>query len=267
MAQIHTWATLTSQQLRSFAGEGTVAILPVGAIEQHGPHLPLGTDTLIAEGLVATALERSSDDLTALVLPTQAIGESTEHTSFAGTLGHEAETLLAAWTEIGVALCRNGVRKLVIVNAHGGQPQIVDLVAQRLRARHAMLVVRANYMSWPLPPGLIDDDERSHGHHGGLAETAIMLALHPDLVVMDHAADFPSKARDLAGKHRRFGHGGSLGFAWQAEDLNNDGVVGNAAKATAELGHALLVHHAARLADMIADAAAFDRKGHFQRGS
>ncbi len=263
MAEFHQWASLTSDDLAALAGEHCVAVLPVGAIEQHGPHLPLGTDMMIADGLVARACGRLEAGVTAVILPTQAIGESTEHGDFPGTLSHEAETLLAAWTQIGAALTRSGIHKLVIVNAHGGQPQIVDLVAQRLRAYHAMLVVRANYLGWPLPDGVMDTDEIRHGHHGGQAETSIMLALHPGSVKMDKAEDFASSARDLAAHHRRFGHGGSLGFAWQAQDLNRAGAVGNAADATPELGETLLDHFAARLSELIADAAGFDRKLHF----
>ncbi len=267
MARVRTWAALTSPDLAGLAGEASVAILPVGAVEQHGPHLPLGADAMIAEGLAARALGRLAGDGAALVLPTQQIGESAEHGSFPGTLSHEAETLLAAWSEIGASLARCGVFKLVIVNAHGGQPQIVDLVAKRLRTRHAMLVVRANYMTWPPPPGLVDDDERAHGHHGGLCETSMMLALRPELVRMDEAADFPSRARSLAARRRRFGHGGRLGFAWRAEDLNPRGVVGNAAAATADLGEALLDHFAGVLAQLIDDALDFDRRAHFGCGA
>jgi creatinine amidohydrolase len=267
MAEFHQWTSLTSDDLAALAGEHCVAVLPVGAIEQHGPHLPLGTDMMIADGLVARACAGLEADATVLVLPTQAIGESTEHGAFPGTLSHEAETLLAAWAEIGAALMRSSIHKLVIVNAHGGQPQIVDLVAQRLRARHAMLVVRANYLNWPLPDGMMDADEIRHGHHGGQAETSIMLALHPELVRMDKAQNFASSARDLAVHHRRFGHGGSLGFAWQAQDLNPAGVVGNAADATPELGEALLDHFATRLSDVIADASDFDRETHFNLGT
>ncbi|MBC6439363.1 MAG: creatininase family protein [Rhodospirillales bacterium] len=263
MANVHDWLSLTSPELDALSGERCVAVFAVGAVEQHGPHLPLGTDTIIAEGLVDRALRRLNGAFDVVILPTQAIGESTEHTSFAGTLSHEAESLLASWTEIGASLGRNGIFRLVIVNAHGGQPQIVDLVAQRLRARLAMLVVRANYMGWSLPEGLIDADERDHGHHGGLCETSIMLALRPELVRMEQADDFASNARLLAANHKRFGHGGSLGFAWQVEDLNPLGVVGNAAGATAETGEALLDHHAERLATLIEDAAAFDRQAAF----
>ena len=258
MARVLSWIELTTDDVAALEAARCVAVLPVGAVEQHGPHLPLGTDTIIAEGIVSRALALLPEGPTVLVLPTQAIGHSPEHGAFHGTLGHEAETLLAAWTRIGADLCRSGVRRLVVFNAHGGQPQIVDLVAQRLRALHAMLVVRANYMAWPLPAGLVDLDEAAHGHHGGMIETAIMLALRPDLVRLDKAADFASSARDLAAVHRRFGHDGRLGFAWQAQDLNPAGVVGNAAAATAEMGDRLLAHHARRLADLIGDAAGFD---------
>ena len=258
MADARTWMDLTVDDIAALDTGRCVAVLPVGAVEQHGPHLPLGTDSYIAEGIVALALRRVADDVPVLLLPTQAIGHSPEHGDFHGTLSHEAETLLAAWTELGAGLHRSGIRKLVIFNAHGGQPQVVDLVAQRLRARLGMLVVRANYMTWPLPDGLIDAEEQAHGHHGGMVETSIMLALHPERVRLAQARDFASSARELAGRHRRFGHGGRLGFAWQAQDLNPAGVVGNAAGASATVGKALLDHHAGRLADLIADAAAFD---------
>lgn len=268
MSHHRNWADLTTDAIAALPRERCVAILPVGAVEQHGPHLPLGTDTIIAEGIVAAALDRLGDDLPVVVLPTQAIGASSEHGDFHGTLSHEAETLIAAWSEIGATLCRNGIMRLVIFNAHGGQPQIVDIVAQRLRSRNGMLVVRGNYMTWPLPHGLVDADEVAHGHHGGMLETAIMLALRPDLVAMEHACSFDSSARQLAGRHTRFGHDGRLGFAWQAQDLNPAGVVGDAAAATAELGRQLIGHHAARLAELIGDAAAFDmaslRKGPLQ---
>lgn len=263
MADMAIWAELTSPELARLAGERCVAVLPVGAVEQHGPHLPLGTDAVIAEGLARAALERLEGDVTALLLPTQAIGESCEHEGFAGTLGQRVETLLAAWCEIGAGLARNGIFKLAIVNGHGGQAQIVDLAAKRLRVRHAMVAVRANYLAWPLPAGLVDEHEQSHGHHGGLVETALMLALKPEQVRLEALRNFPSAATGLARHARRFGRDGRLGFAWRAGDLNPQGVVGNAAAATAEIGRALLECHARRLAELIADAADFDRKAAF----
>ncbi len=258
MAGIHAWNALTSPALAGLAGERCVAVLPMGATEQHGPHLPLGTDTMIAEGLVARALGRVEAGGDVVELPSLAIGESSEHTSFAGTLSHEAETLLAMLAEIGAGLAGAGILKLVIVNAHGGQPQIVDLAAQRMRTRHAMLVVRASYMTWPLPCHL--DGLDPGGHHVGLFETAMMLVLKPRLVAMAKAGAFESAAAGLAARHRRFGGAGRLGFAWQAEDLNPSGAVGRADEATAELGRELLDHHSGILAELIDDALDFDTR-------
>jgi len=257
MAAIRPWLHLTSEDVARLDRARTVAVLPVGATEQHGRHLPLGTDTAIAEGIVRAAVERLPDETPVVLLPTQAIGTSPEHEDLPGTLSLDAEILLGAWTAIGAGLVRQGLRKLAIVNAHGGQPQVVNLVAQRLRSRHAMLVVRADVTAWPLPDGLVGADELAHGHHGGLVETSIMLALAPELVRMDRAADFASAARRLAARHRRFGHGGRLGFAWQAGDLNPEGVVGNAAAADATVGRRIVEHHAARLSELIADASDF----------
>ncbi len=228
----------------------------MGATEQHGPHLPIGTDTMIAKGLIDRAGRHVEAPGTVLVLPFLAIGKSSEHTSFPGTLTHEPETLLAMVRQIGSGLAANRIRRLVIVNAHGGQPQIVDLAAQDLRDHHDMLVVRANYMTWPLPPHLAGLDPA--GHHGGMMETAIMLALHPHLVRMAKARTFPSQATSLASRHRRFGHEGRLGFAWRAEDLNPEGVAGRADEATAALGETFLDHFGKTLGDLISDALDFD---------
>jgi creatinine amidohydrolase len=165
------WAHLTTTDFDRIDPERTVALLPVGAVEQHGPHLPLATDTLIADGIVARALPQVPPDVTVLVLPTQAIGDSLEHSDFAGTLSHQAETLIASWLEIGLSVDDAGVDKLMIFNAHGGQPQIVDIVAQRLRADVGMLVGRASYFAFGCPDGLIEADELAFGIHGGELET------------------------------------------------------------------------------------------------
>jgi creatinine amidohydrolase len=249
------WGHLTTVDFAEIDGDRTVALLPVGAVEQHGPHLPLATDTLIAEGIVARALELVPDNVTVLVLPTQAVGDSLEHTDFAGTLTHQAETLIASWCEIGQSVDDAGLGKLMIFNAHGGQPQIVDIVAKRLRAELGMLVGRASYFSFGCPEGLIDADELAYGIHGGELETAMMQHLHEDLVRRDRLADFPNRMRELAKSRRRMGHGGRSGIAWQAQDLNPEGVTGNAAAATVEKGRALVDHFAQELALRLADLA------------
>lgn len=258
MADFHSWETITSPDLQRLAGTRCVAVLAMGATEQHGPHLPLGTDTMIARGLIDRARQHVATPGAVLVLPPLAIGKSSEHTSFPGTLTHEPETLLAMVRQIGAGLAASHIHRLVIVNAHGGQPQIVDLAAQDLRDRHDMLVVRANYMTWLLPAHLSGLDPE--GHHGGLMETAIMLALHPDLVALAKARTFPSVATSLASRHRRFGHGGRLGFAWRAEDLNPEGVVGRAGEATVALGEELLDHFGQTLGEFISDALDVNRR-------
>ena len=245
------WQDLTTEDLRGLDAEATVAVLPVAAVEQHGPHLPLGTDALICEGVVRRMLDLLPDTATALVLPVQAIGHSPEHARFPGTLDLSAETLLRAWGEIGAAVAAAGVRKLLIVNSHGGQPQIVDLVALRLRAAHGMLVVKVNTLALPVPPGLFAAEVLQRDVHGGAVETAMMLYLRPDLVRLDRRRDFPSAPTVLRGAEALWAPDGSAAFAWLAEDLNATGAAGNALDADAERGRALVEAAAEALVSVI----------------
>ncbi|MBO6562306.1 MAG: creatininase family protein [Nisaea sp.] len=258
---VHFWGHLTTEDVAALKPSRTLALLPVGAIEQHGPHLPLATDILITEAVLSSAAERVADDLTLLILPSQAIGLSPEHMSFAGTLTQAAETLIASWTEIGRSVAAAGVRKLILLNSHGGQPQIVDLVAQRLRSEAGMLAVRANTFRFDLPDGLISDDEQKTGLHGGQIETALMLAIAPELVRKDKIADFPNSAATRTATSKRLGLSGAGGFAWNAEDLNPSGATGAASRATADQGSALLAAYGQQLADLIEDVADWPLSG------
>ncbi|MEO9901814.1 creatininase family protein [Nisaea sp.] len=252
---IKTWGHLTTVDVAALDPARAIAILPVGAIEQHGPHLPLATDILISEGILAAAAEHVAPDIDLLQLPSQSVGLSPEHMSFAGTLSHEAETLLASWTETGLSVAAAGLRKLIILNSHGGQPQIVDLATQRLRTEVGMLAVRANSFRFDLPPDLIAKEEQAFGLHGGQIETALMLALHPDLVRRDKIANFPNKAAERTRTAKRLGLSGAGGYAWNAEDLNPGGATGNASLATKEQGATLLSAYAGQLAELIVDVA------------
>jgi creatinine amidohydrolase len=250
------WQDLTTADFRRVDPERTVAVLPVAAVEQHGPHLPLATDALINEGLVRAVLELVPADARLLVLPALTVGNSPEHAGFPGTLGIAAATLAAAWTDIGRCVAAAGVRKLVILNTHGGQKSLVDLVAVRLRAEHAMLVVRATYFAFGSPPGLFEPAELVHDIHGGEVETSLLLHLRPDLVRRDELRDFRGLPHDLAARNRWLGAEKPIGIGWLAEDLHAAGACGNALRADAKRGAAHLRHLAAGLLQLTAEVAA-----------
>ena len=247
------WEDLATTDFDSVDPETVIALLPVGATEQHGPHLPLATDTEINRGIVERALAQVPDDLTLLVLPTLPVGDSEEHGDFPGTLSLPAELLIGLWTEIGASVARAGLRKLVIFNSHGGQTQIVDIVAQRLRAELEMLVVRATYFHFGTPEGLFDLTELEHGLHGGAAETSMMLHLHPELVRKDKLADFRPVSHDMMRDYDLLRPEGPAGFGWSAQDLHPSGASGDATQADAEKGRLLLEHAAERLAAIVND--------------
>ncbi|MEO1016745.1 MAG: creatininase family protein [Pseudomonadota bacterium] len=245
------WQDLTTTDFTQLDFAHTVAVLPVAAIEQHGPHLPVATDLILNEGVLDRAWARLPASSSVLRLPTQAIGKSNEHNSFPGTLSLSTETVSRLWREIGVSVRRAGIRKLLLFNSHGGQPQIGELLARDLRVEMQMSVAFANWFDFGLPPGLIEEDEAVFGIHGGQIETSMMLALRPDLVTPSAAKDFVSSTvTDFQGSPRLLNLGANA-YGWQAEDLNIEGAVGNAELATAEIGERLLDHAASALAELL----------------
>lgn len=252
------WQDLTTEELRDVVRPETVAILPVAAIEQHGPHLPLSTDAVINDGLIAAARALARAEQQVLVLPPLAIGHSVEHTSFPGTLTADASTLLALWTDVGRGVARAGIDKLVVLNTHGGQKALVDLVAVRLRAEARLAVARANYFAFGMPEGLFDPDELARGIHGGEIETSLMMHIAPSSVRRDLLADFPSAVEDYSARFRVLGIEKPIGIGWLSEDLNPAGVCGNAARADAERGREYLRYLADRLVTLCAELAQAD---------
>ena len=250
------WQDLCTTDFARIDPGRTIALLPVAAIEQHGPHLPLATDALINAGIVAETLRRLPPTASVLVLPSLDVGDSLEHSDFAGTLSADLETLIGLWLAVGRGVARAGVRKLVIFNSHGGQRAHVDLAALRLRVAHGLLVVRAHSFAFGVPPGLFDADELAHGLHGGAVETSLLLHLRPDLVRRDALADFPSLGARLAAHGGLLGAEKPVGFGWMTQDLNPQGACGNAAAASAERGRALLDHLASRLLQLLAEVEA-----------
>lgn len=220
----------------------TVAVLPVAAVEQHGPHLPLSVDASLIEGVIDAALAQLPAELPVLFLPPQNIGFSVEHTNYAGTLSLQPATLIALWTELGACVARAGIRKLLLLNGHGGQVSVMDIVARELRIRHGLLVYSASWF------GLVDDaanqqfcaHEHRFGIHGGEVETSMLLHLAPETVHMERAQNFASSSEQRAGKYHFIGNGRSAKLGWAIEDYNPAGAVGNSAAATAERGAAMV---------------------------
>ncbi|TVP49072.1 MAG: creatininase family protein [Halomonas sp.] len=259
---IHHWQTLTAPQLAKFAHSDPVAVLVLGAIEQHGTHLPLATDLLIGEGLQAAMLERLDPALDVLCLPPIAVGASDEHASYPGTLSLPAPLAIATLEAYGDSLARAGIRRLVLLNSHGGNKAVMDLAGLTLRRRHGMRVVKATYTRLPALAGAIDAEELRYGLHGGLLETAIMCYLAPELVTLDDYQTTPPAAPQ---GDALVSPEGSAAFAWLAEDLSAHGVAGNATHASAELGERLVQHYARQLAAVVKETAHLPPLAHVNR--
>jgi creatinine amidohydrolase len=254
------WADLSTADFVSLDRARAIAVLPLGATEQHGPHLPLSVDTHLVDGVVAAALPHLPADLPVLVLPTQAIGFSPEHTRFPGTLTLKAETLIRLWTEIGDGVADSGVRKLVLLNAHGGQVGALDLVARDLRARRGMLVYSSSWFNLPLHDEAGQDlnaafapQEHRFGIHAGEIETSMMLALAPGRVRLEQAEYFRSTSQDRAERFPILGNGRSAKLGWMMQDYNANGAVGNARAADAGRGLALVEAAGRALAQLLTE--------------
>lgn len=250
------WADLSTRELARIDKDRAIAVLPVAATEQHGPHLPLSVDTDLANGVVAATLPHLPADLPALFLPTQAVGLSPEHQAYPGTLTLSAHTVISLWTEIGESVARAGVRKLVLLNSHGGQVGVMDIVARDLRARLGMLVYSVNWFNLPLGAeveGQFTAEEHRFGIHAGQIETAMMLALRPERVAMAQAQHFASASQRRAQHFPILGNGKSAKLGWQMQDYNPAGAVGNAAAATAQQGRAVLDAAGRALAAVLAE--------------
>ena len=256
------WADWSTRDFAALQTQGTldqtIAVLPVAATEQHGPHLPLKVDSALVDGVVAASLVHLPAQVNALFLPTQTVGYSPEHARFAGTLTLKAETLIRLWTDIGESVAATGVKKLVLLNSHGGQVGLLDVVARDLRARLGLLVYSVNWFGLPLrgPQGedvnaLFSAHEHRFGIHAGDIETSMMLALHPAQVDMAQAQNFASTSEVRSNQYALLGDGKSAKLGWQIQDYNPAGAVGNAAAATADKGHAVIAAAGRALAQLL----------------
>lgn len=246
------WSDYTSEAFSRLDREQIIAVLPVGATEQHGPHLPLSVDAAIANGIVEATIEKLPASSKALFLPTQAIGKSNEHSRFPGTLTFSAQTLISMWCEIGDCVAASGVKKLVLLNSHGGQISTMDIVARELRIRHCMMVFSVNWFGQGMPEGVYSDHEMHHGIHAGDMETSVMLELHPDLVDMGKAQNFRTLTETFASDFKHISLSGAKP-GWQIQDINPHGAAGDASAATAEKGRKTIDFAADRLVELLAE--------------
>jgi creatinine amidohydrolase len=242
----HRWSELNTRDFATLDPAHTVAVLPLGATEQHGPHLPLSVDTVLVDGVVNAALGHLAATDPVLVLPSQTVGLSTEHTAFAGTLHLSPQTLIQLWCDIGASVARAGVKKLLLFNAHGGKVGLMDVVARELRAQHGLIVYSSSWYNLPIDAGVMGQfsaDEHRFGIHAGDIETSMMLALSPSSVKMAEAQNFASTSQDRAKHYAVLGNGKSAKLGWHMQDYNPQGAAGNASAATKAKGEAL-VHSA-----------------------
>jgi creatinine amidohydrolase len=230
-----------------------IAVLPLAATEQHGPHLPLGTDVMIAQAYLARVREQLGGDIPATFLPIQPVGISTEHIGYPGTLTLPTDVALKSWMALGESVARAGIRKLVMVTSHGGNSAAMTLVAQDLRAQHGMLVVTTGWSRFGAPEGMFAAEELRHGIHGGAVETSIMLARYPQTVRAGKIADFRSTGIAMEKDYRWLSAQRPAPFAWQTQDLHASGAVGDATQASAEKGERLLDHGARAFCELLAE--------------
>lgn len=235
-----------------------IAVLPLAATEQHGPHLPVGTDVMIAQAYLARVRELLPTGVPATFLPLQPVGISTEHVGYPGTLTLPTEIALKTWMALGESVARAGVKKLVMVTSHGGNSAAMTLVAQDLRAQHRLLAVTTGWSRFGVPEGLFSAEELRHGIHGGAVETSIMLAQYKQHVRRDEIADFRPNSIAMEKKYRWLSAHRPAPFAWQAQDLHSSGAAGDATMASAEKGQRLLEHGARAFCELLADVDKFD---------
>lgn len=235
-----------------------IAVLPLGAHEQHGPHLPFETDTLIAKGIADRLVAALPSTLPVTILPVEPVGYSIEHMDVAGTRTLAFGEAVRRWLSIAEELNRAGIRKLVLLNAHGGNSPLLTVVATEARVRFNMLVVATSWTRFGQPEGWIRPEDKAIDIHGGDIETSVMLAIAPNRVDMTKAENYPSRQTEFTTRFRHLRAYGPHAFGWKMSDLNPDGVAGNAAAATAEKGETLITHSVQGLIDLLEDVRGFD---------
>lgn len=237
---IYEWQNLTYQELARLQEQKPWALLPIGATEQHGPHLPVGTDSLILQGVLKKVIEQLELDVPLLVLPQLFYGKSIEHTDFAGTITLSIHTLLYLLGDIVSSLARHNFRNIIFLNSHGGNADILDSYLQDLRKLYEANVYAIHLWS----PGGIMEPARLHFKdipnrqmHAEAVETSLMYHWYNQLVKVDEIAEEQPLSEEGLEHLRRLE--GKVRWGWAAEDLSGNGVLGDPHLASAEAGEAI----------------------------
>jgi len=227
------FAYLNWKQVEALPKESTLLVLPTAAIEQHGPHLPLATDTLINNVVLGRALELLPKEMAIYALPPICYGKSNEHIGFPGTLSVSASTFMAVVRDLGASVAASGIKKLVLYNTHGGNSSLVDVMARDLRAEFGLRTFTIFGSAGASFEGL-NPQEKKYGFHAGELETAFLLAATPELV--DTSAYTVNYIARIEDKEILQPENGAANFAWLTRDIAESGVLGDPRPATAENG-------------------------------
>lgn len=251
----HQFAALRAPDVGRRCGPRAVLVQPLGAIEQHGDHLPLNTDLIVASAACEAVAQAHGEELDLWLLPPLAYTRSVEHTWRAGTVALSTETMLAVLDDVGECLAQTGARRLAFVNGHGGNTAILNAACRDIRLRHGLMTFLLHPFLPPDHGGASADGELGMGIHGGHVETSVMLHLAPELVEMASARRHVPEA--LANnRHVRFG--GDVAFGWLSNDFGPSGLIGDPTGASADAGRQMFETIVRNLGDQLAEVAAFD---------
>lgn len=249
-------AYLTGPEIAALDKASAAVVLPVGAIEQHGPHLPVATDTLTGNTVLGRALARLDPSVNCWALPPLNYGKSTEHLAFAGTFTLSASTLIATLMDLGRSVARCGFRRLVLLNSHGGNVPVVDLVARDIRIETGLIVFMLHLSRLGATREFVSDHERLHGMHAGDGETSMILGLAPELVRMERrVGEVPVVPAGFALPTMPSG----VPFAWVTSDFSESGACGNSETASEEKGRQIAELAANRLAEALTTICQFEQ--------
>lgn len=244
---------LTTLEIQAMPKKNALLVLPIGAVEQHGPHMPVYTDTLLGEAFMAAAFEHLPEGAPIWLLPPVAYGKSTEHAEYPGTITLSARTLMAVLEDIAASLARSGFRKLLLFNTHGGNADLLGMMAREIRIATGMAVFRLDPGAVGYSEAFTDDEEKACGIHAGDVETSLVMAACPEWVRAELAPrEMPRFPRTAALSLK------AKSFAWVTSDISRSGIAGDATKATRERGEAMLAKAGPLLAQALLEIAAFD---------